>query len=69
MKLKPPKNAYEVRSFLGMVNYYRDIWPRRTHMLSSFSALSHGPRNKKVEWTEELDVAFNQLKASLARMH
>ena len=36
-------------------------------MLSPFSALSHGPRNKKVEWTEELDVAFNQLKAVISK--
>ena len=36
-------------------------------MLSPFTALSHGPRKQKVEWTNELDVAFKQLKAVLAK--
>ena len=30
-------------------------------------ALSNGPRKQKVEWTSELDVAFKQLKAVLAK--
>ena len=67
LKLKPPTNAYEVRHLVGMVNFYRDMWPRRTHMLAPFTALSSGPRKKKVEWTEELEVAFNQLKAVISK--
>ena len=36
-------------------------------MLAPFTALSSGPRKKKVEWTEELEVAFNQLKAVISK--
>ena len=36
-------------------------------MLALFSALSHGPKTQRVEWTPELDVAFKQLKAVISK--
>ena len=44
LQLKPPSNAYEIHHLVGMLNYYRDMQPRCTHMLTPFITLSHGPR-------------------------
>jgi hypothetical protein len=33
LALSPPNNIKESRHFLGMVQYYRDMWARRSEML------------------------------------
>ena len=35
----PPCNVKELRRFFGMVQYYRDIWARRSEMLAPLSNL------------------------------
>ena len=37
--LKVPTNVREVRKILGLVQYYRDIWPRRSHTLAPLTEL------------------------------
>ena len=37
--LNLPKNVKELRGFLGMVQYYRDIWAKRNEMLVPLSDL------------------------------
>ena len=34
MAMAAPKNKTELRGFVGMINYYRDLWPGRAHMLA-----------------------------------
>jgi hypothetical protein len=33
LELSPPKTKLQLRHFLGMINYYRDMWQKRSHML------------------------------------
>ena len=42
-------------------------YPSSSMYVTPFTALRHGPRKQKVEWTNELDIAFKQLKAVLAK--
>ena len=66
LKMRPPENATEMRTFLGMVTYYRDMWPRRSHILAPFTELSGLPKKAKLKWTDEMDLAFKQMKAVIS---
>ena len=39
LALTPPKSVKELRRFLGMVQYYRDIWARWSKMLAPLTSL------------------------------
>jgi hypothetical protein len=39
LKLSPPKTKCQLIHFLGMINYYRDIWQKRSHMLAPLTGL------------------------------
>src|SRR5687767_729149 len=40
LKLTPPTKKKELRQFIGMINYYRDIWPQRSHILAPLTDLT-----------------------------
>ena len=55
-----PRNLKQMQSFLGTVNYYRDMWPKQAHILSPLSDKSG---NKTFQWTDEMDKKFIHMKA------
>ena len=60
LQLTPPTNVKQLHSFLGMVHYYWDMWPRHTHVLAPLTVLT-GKRS--FIWTTECQQAFDQMKA------
>ena len=38
-RLQRPKTVKQLKSFLGMVNFYRDTWAKRSHILAPLSDL------------------------------
>ena len=58
-----PRNIKQMQSFLGAVNYYRDMWPKWAHILTP---LSDESGKKPFHWTDEMDKAFKQMKAILS---
>lgn len=69
LNMQRPRNAGELRSFLGLVNFYRDLFPRRSHLLQSFYDLTNSTdkRNVVIPWNSTHDRAFQELKAVVAK--
>ena len=60
LRLKNPKNKKELRHFLGRVNYYRDMWRKRSHLLPPLSELVGSKAQWK--WGSEQQKSFDKLK-------
>ena len=56
----PPKTKRQLRHFLGMINYYCDMWKRRSHILAPLSRLIS--KTVKYKWTDVEQKAFEQAK-------
>jgi hypothetical protein len=65
LRLTPPKTKRQLRHFLGMVNFYRDMWRMRSHLLAPLSALV-SPK-VKFEWRKEHQDAFEQVKRIISK--
>jgi hypothetical protein len=59
LAIKPPTGVKQLRHFLGMVQYYRDLWARRSDMLAPLTTLvgecsqtktTKAKGTKKVPW-------------------
>ena len=50
----------QLRSFIGMINYYRDMWIRRSDILAPLATLTS--KQTKWEWTEQHQQAFDTIK-------
>ena len=59
--LAKPQTTKEMKSLIGMIQFYRDMWKRRSHILSPLIKASSGKKGKtKIKWTPALDGAFIQ---------
>ena len=65
-RIKPPTNSKQLKRFLGMINFYRDIWEKRSHILAPLSKLSNA-KGKKFIWGKEQQNAFVAAKEMLER--
>ena len=63
--LAPPKTRKQLRGFVGMVNFYRDMALRRSDILAPLTALT----SSKVpfKWTNVHQTAFDKMKMALSQ--
>ena len=64
-QLKPPKTRRELRRFIGIINYYRDMWIHRSSILAPLSRLT----SKQVpwQWTDKEQKAFDNMKKIIGK--
>jgi RNase H-like domain found in reverse transcriptase/Reverse transcriptase (RNA-dependent DNA polymerase) len=60
-----PKNKRDLRRFIGLVNYYQDMWEGRSDTLAPLAALRS--KTSKWKWTETESKAFQKMKTIVAR--
>ncbi|KAL7526666.1 hypothetical protein ACHAXR_001590 [Thalassiosira sp. AJA248-18] len=61
-----PQNATELRMFIGAVNYYRDMWPSRAHVLKPLTDMSGLKKKAKLNWTSKMQSAFDKMRYLMA---
>ena len=78
LALTPPKNVKDLHRLLGMVQYYRDLWARRSKLLAPLTSLvgkcghTKITKRQKVQkipwhWEEVHQKAFDYVKATIAK--
>jgi hypothetical protein len=78
LALNPPNNVKELRHFLGMVQYYRDMWARHREMLAPLTDLvgecretkttkMNKTKKKTLRWDPIHQQAFDNVKAAIAK--
>jgi transposase InsO family protein len=63
--MAPPTTRKQLRSFLGMVNYYRDMWIHRSDILAPLSGMTS--ESTKFVWTDVQQQAFDKIKQIVSR--
>lgn len=58
-----PKTKKQVRSFLGLIGYYRKFIPDFSHLATPLTELTKKRQPVKVKWTPECQSTFDALKA------
>ena len=61
-----PRTSTELRSFIGAVNYYRDMWPSRAHVLKPLTDMSGLKKRVKLNWTQDMQKAFDKMRKLMA---
>jgi hypothetical protein len=63
MDWKPPKSVHQIRSFMGLVGYYRRFIPDFSRIAKPMTELLK--KGVKFVWSEECDQAFHTLRKHL----
>ncbi|KAE8966187.1 hypothetical protein PR002_g28443 [Phytophthora rubi] len=65
LAIAPPRNRREVRRFVGMVNFYSDMLPRRASLLAPLTRLTSP--SQPFQWSATEQAAFDAVKDALAQ--
>jgi hypothetical protein len=61
-----PCNTMELHTFIGCINYYRDMWLSRAHILKPLTDQSSLKKKAPIKWTNEMQKAFDKMRLLMA---
>ena len=61
MDIGRPDTTTEAQELIGMVQYYRDMWPRRSRILAPLTEAASGPKGRKILWNDRLEISFKEM--------
>ena len=67
MNITQPETVKDLRAYIGLVQYYRDMWQRRSHILSPLTEQCKGRSKQPLKWTTEMIQAFEESKQMVAK--
>ena len=62
-----PKDLTELRRFLGLVNFQRKFVKDCSTIAKPLTEVTGGPKRKALEWSEDMEQAFEKLKEELGK--
>ena len=65
LKITAPKTRKQLRQFIGMVNYYREMWHHRSDIMAPLTDLTSN--NLKFKWTEAHQISFDKIKRAISK--
>ena len=65
LALAEPTNKRQLRSFLGFVNFYRQLWYHRSHLIAPLTAITS--EKSKWSWGPTQKQAFKDIRNMIAR--
>ena len=65
LNMEEPKTKKQLRAFVGLVNYYRDMWRRRSHILAPLTTLCSA--TQPWVWGDEQRNAFAAVKKMISK--
>ena len=63
--LAVPKTCKQLRQFIGMMNFYRDMWQKRSELFAPLTVLTS--KNVKYYWKDEHQRCFEAIKRVIGR--
>jgi len=60
LAIQPPKDKRKLRRFIGMINFYRDMWIHRSEIMAPLTELTS--KTVKWQWTERQEKAVQAIK-------
>ena len=63
--LAAPKTCKQLRQFIGMINFYSNMWQKCSELLAPLTALTS--KNVKYDWKDEHQKFFDAIKRVIGR--